>query len=85
MYSHTEVDLEFLKRRALRVPVNVKLSDSVKITSGVPQGSLLIISSLMFLAFINDMTAGINSHIKLFVGVLIYFQIILLHPPFLKV
>jgi hypothetical protein len=65
--AETGVDLrvvvwikEFLLGRSQRVRVDGQLSDEVRATSGVPQGSVL--GPLLFLAYVND----IESNIRLF-------------------
>jgi hypothetical protein len=55
---------EFLIGRTQRVRVGGKLSDEVRVTSGVPQGSVLC--PLLFLAYVNDIGKNIESNIRLF-------------------
>jgi hypothetical protein len=55
---------EFLIGRTQRVRVEGKLSDEVRVTSGVPQGSVL--GPLLFLAYVNDIGRNIESNIRLF-------------------
>ena len=40
------------------------MSDEVRVTSGVPQGSIL--GPLLFLAYVNDIGKNIDSNIRLF-------------------
>ena len=56
---------EFLSGRTQRVRVEGQLSEDVKVTSGVPQGSVL--GPLLFLAYINDIGRNMESSIRLFV------------------
>ena len=55
---------EFLIGWSQRVRVGGKLSDEVRVTSGVPQGSVL--GPLLFLAYVNDIWRNIDSEIRLF-------------------
>jgi hypothetical protein len=55
---------EFLLGRTQRVRVGGHLSEEVRVTSGVPQGSVL--GPLLFLAYVNDISRNIKSTIRLF-------------------
>ena len=55
---------EFLLGRTQRVRVGGQLSEEVRVTSGVPQGSVL--GPLLFLAYINDIWRNMESTIRLF-------------------
>jgi len=54
---------EFLIDRSQRVRVGRLYSEGVRVTSGVPQGSVL--GPLLFLAYVNDIWRNIESKIRL--------------------
>ena len=55
---------EFLLGLSYRVKVDGKLSEEVRVTSGVPQGSVL--GPLLFLAYVNDIWRNTESNVQLF-------------------
>ena len=55
---------EFLLGRTQRVRVGGQLSEEFRVTSGVPQGSVL--GPLLFLAYVNDIWRNMESTIRLF-------------------
>ena len=64
---------DYLSNRYQRVIVKGQASEKGLIGAGVPQGSVL--GPLLFLAYINDLPAGIRSNIKLFADdVTLYFN-----------
>ena len=66
---------EFLLGRTQRVKVGWQLSEKVRVTSGVPQGSVL--GPLLFLAYVNDIWRNVESTVRLFAdNCVIYIQII---------
>ena len=54
----------FLNERYQRVLLNGQSSEWASIKAGVPQGSIL--GPLLFLIYINDLSAGLSSNVKLF-------------------
>jgi len=69
--AETRVDLrvvervkEFLLGRSQRIRVDGQLSEEVRVTSGVPQRSVL--GPLLFLAYVNDIWRNTESNIRLF-------------------
>ena len=54
----------FLSNRQQKVVVEVEESDSVPVTSGIPQGSVL--DQIFFFVYINDLPQDIVSHVCLF-------------------
>ena len=55
---------DFLKNRSQRVVLNGQCSSWENIAAGVPQGSIL--GPLLFLIYINDITDGLETDVKLF-------------------
>ena len=55
---------DFLKNRKQRVLLNGQVSDWSDVRAGVPQSSIL--GPLLFLIYINDLSEGLSSNVKLF-------------------
>jgi ribonuclease P/MRP protein subunit RPP40 len=64
----------FLSNRTQRVLISGKLSEEVKVLSGVPQGSVL--GPLLFLLFINDLPQSVSSCLRLFADDCFMYRII---------
>jgi hypothetical protein len=67
---------EFLLGRTQRVRLGGHLPEEVRITSGVPQGSVL--GRLLFLAYVNDIWRNIGSTIRLFANDCIIYKTLLI-------
>ena len=57
----------FLGDRAQKVVVGAEESDTVPVTSGIPQGSVL--GPILFLVYINDLPDKVTSQVRLFADV----------------
>lgn len=64
----------FLTDRTQKVRVGTEQSDDIKVTSGVPQGSVL--GPLLFIAYINDIGEGVKSRVRLFADDLIVYRVV---------
>ena len=65
---------DFLSERTQQVVVDGEFSGQVPVTSGVPQGSVL--GPVLFLLFINDITEGVTSDMRLFANDTIIYKTI---------
>ena len=64
----------FLTDRQQQVIVNGEISSLASVTSGAPQGTVL--TPLLFLCYINDITKDISSNIKLYADDVLIYNII---------
>ena len=55
---------DFLDNRSQSVPLNGSNSDSIPVSSGVPQGSVL--GPILFMAYLNDLPDQAKSRVRLF-------------------
>ena len=62
--KNLELLLAFLSDRKQRVRVNGEYSKWIKVTSGIPQGSIL--GPILFVLFINDMPDNVNTNLLMF-------------------
>ena len=69
-----ELIKNFLSNRFQRVVLNGQTSEWEKINAGVPQGSIL--GLLFFLIYINDLTDGTSSIVKLFADGTLLFSVV---------
>ena len=58
------------------------MSDEVRVTSGVPQGSVL--APLLFLAYVNDIGKNIDSNIRLFADDCVIYRKIFTNEDMIK-
>ena len=65
---------QFLTDRKQRVVLDGYYSNSVPVTSGVPQGSVL--GPILFLLYINDLAEGLKSQVRLFADDTIAYMVI---------
>ena len=63
---------DFLRDRKQRVVVSQHKSQELKVTSGVPQGSVL--GPTLFLVYINDLPQHVNCHLSLFADDTLIYQ-----------
>ncbi len=65
---------ELLRDRKQKVRVGQQFSNLAKVTSGIPQGS--VIGPLLFLAFVNDLPDNLISKVRLFADDCILYRVI---------
>ena len=65
---------DFLRNRKQRVLLNGQVSDWSDVRAGVPQSSIL--GPLLFLVYINDLSEGLSSNVKLFADNTSWFSVI---------
>ena len=64
----------WLINRTQKVVVEGETSNNLKVLSGVPQGTVL--GPLMFLLYVNDISTGIGSSIRLFADDCVLYRVI---------
>ena len=73
--SHTHLWIQtWLTNRTQKVVVEGEMSEKLKVLSGVPQGTVL--GPLMFLLYVNDISTGIRSSIRLFADDCVLYRVI---------
>ena len=71
----TQALSRFLKDRRQRVVLNVQVSTWTNVAAGVPQDSIL--SPLLFILYINNLSEGLSTNNKLFADDTLVFSVIM--------